>query len=171
MRLDTEDIRQRMSNLSNGELLSIVTTHRVEYRQVAIDLASEELRQRNIPLPAIDYSQLNAAPQPSRSPMRSYMKSGGVLAAVYLLSAGGALYLLVAFGDGVSGSADLDVYGMAAIWLLTLPWSLVLLAFAWAFVHDPEAPFFVLFFAMCAGLNAYLIYRVAGALSRGTGDK
>jgi hypothetical protein len=173
VRLDTEALRQSMSNLSDGELLSIVTTRRAEYRRVAIDLASEELRQRNIPLPVIDYSELNAAPQPGRFLMRSYMKSkpGGVLATVYLLLAGAALSLLFAFSDDVSDSADLSVYGLGAIWLLTLPWSMVLLPFAWALVHNTERPIFVLFFALCAGLNAYIIYRFAGPASRGTGDK
>lgn len=173
MHLDTEDLRRRVLNLSDGELLGIVTTHRAEYRPVAIDLASEELRLRNVPLPVIDYSRLDAAPPLGRSLMRDYMKSkpGRVLATVYLLLVGGALFLYVAF-DGVSGLADLSVVGLGAIWLLTLPWSSVMILFAWALAHsDASNPIFLLFFALCAGLNAYLIYRFAGAALRGTGDK
>jgi hypothetical protein len=94
-----------------------------------------------------------------------------LLAAVYLLLAGGALFLYVAF-DGVSGLADLSVVGLGAIWLLTLPWSSVLILFAWALVHsDASNPIFLLFFALCAGLNAYLINLVAGAVSRGASNK
>jgi hypothetical protein len=98
-------------------------------------------------------------------------KLGKVLATVYLLLAGGALFFYVTF-DGVSGSTDLSVVGLGAIWLLTLPWSSALILFAWALVHsDASNPIFLLFFALCAGLNAYLINRVANAVSRGMGYK
>jgi hypothetical protein len=173
MHLDTEDLTQRMLNLSDDELLSIVTTHRTEYRQVAIDLASKELMQRNVPLPAINYPQLNAAPQPGRSLVRDYMKSkpGRVLTTVYLLLAGGALFPIVAFSDDVSVSGNWSSYGLGAIWLLTLPWSMALLPFAWALAHNTGSPIFVSFFALCAGLNALLINRVAGAVTRGADYK
>ena len=140
MYLDAEALRRRMSNLSDDELLSIVTTHRAEYHQVAINLASEALTQRNIPLPVINDPQLKAAPQPGRSLMRDWMKSkpGRVLATVYLLLAGGALFLVITF------TGDLGTFGLAAIWLLTLPWSSVLILFAWALIHNAESPIFIL---------------------------
>jgi hypothetical protein len=167
---DTEGLRQRILNLSDDELLSILTTHRAEYRQVVIDLAAEELMQRNIPLPVINDPQLNAAPQPGRSLMRDYMKSkpGRVLATVYLLLAASALFLIIAFSS-IYDKTDLDVYGFVASWLLTLPWSLVLIPFV--FHSDFDSPMFLLFFALCAGLNAYLINLVAGAMFRGASDK
>jgi hypothetical protein len=65
MYLDTGILRRRMSNLSDDELLSIVTTRRPEYRQVAIDVASEELMQRAIPLPTTNHPRLNTAPRPT----------------------------------------------------------------------------------------------------------
>ena len=168
MYLDTGNLRRWMSNLSDDELLSIVTTRRAEYRRVAIDLAAEELMQRDIPLPTSNHPRLNTAPQPTSSQRGSEMKyNHSLLAAGYLLLAGGALFLYVAF-YGVSGLNDLSVVGLGAIWLLTLPWSSVLILFAWALVHsDASNPIFLSFFALCAGLNAYLINLVAGAVSRG----
>jgi hypothetical protein len=159
-----------MLNLSDDELLSIVTAHRAEYRQVVIDLASKELMQRNIPLPVIKDPQLNAAPQPGRSLIRDYMKSnlGRVPATVYLLLAGSALFFIIAFSS-IYDKTDLDEYGFVAILLLTLPWSVVLIPFL--FHSDIDNPIFLLFFALCAGLNAYLINLVAGAVFRGVSDK
>ena len=61
MYLDTENLRWRMLNVSDDELLHIVTTCRAQYRPEVIDLASQELMQRNIPLPTINYPQLNTA--------------------------------------------------------------------------------------------------------------
>ncbi|HEX8283953.1 MAG TPA: hypothetical protein VF588_11390 [Pyrinomonadaceae bacterium] len=66
MHLDTENFGHRVSSLSDEELWGIVTTHRAEYRQVAIELASKELMQRNIPLPVINQPMLNTAPHPRR---------------------------------------------------------------------------------------------------------
>ncbi|HYO91505.1 MAG TPA: hypothetical protein VEQ40_07710 [Pyrinomonadaceae bacterium] len=169
MHPDTEELSQRMLHLSDDELLSIVTAHRAEYRQEAIDLASKELRQRDIPLPVINAHQLKAAPQPGRSLMRDYMKSkpGRVLATVYLLLASSALFLIIAFSS-IYDKTDLDVYGFGAIWLLTLPWSMALILFVYH--ADLDNPIFLLFFALCAGLNAYLI-NLVGAVFRGASDK
>ena len=83
-----------------------------------------------------------------------------VLITTYLLLAGAALFLIVAFpppGD----RAHLGLYGLVAIWLLTLPWSMVMVIFSWALIHDTGNPVFLLFFAGCAVLNAYIMRRTA----------
>ncbi|MCV5863177.1 hypothetical protein OFN36_29650, partial [Escherichia coli] len=66
-------------------------------------------------------------------------KPGNILVTIYLLLAGAALFLIVAFpppGD----LAYLSVYGLGAIWLLTLPWSMLMILFAWALIHDTQNP-------------------------------
>lgn len=44
---EAEELKQRMSRLEDDELLKIVTTSRSNYREVAIDLATEELLRRS----------------------------------------------------------------------------------------------------------------------------
>jgi hypothetical protein len=85
---------------------------------------------------------------------------GTVLAAIYLLAAGCALFLILVFGSP-DDSGRLVAYGMLVIWILTLPWSVVFIAATWWLIEDPQNPAFLLYFGSCAGLNAYLIARIA----------
>ena len=88
-----------------------------------------------------------------------------VLITIYLLLVGAALLLIVAFPPP-GELAYLSIYGLGAIWLLTLPWSMLMILFAWALFHDTQNAIFLLFFAGCAVLNAYLIRRVANGTAR-----
>lgn len=76
--------------------------------------------------------------------------------ALYLLLAGGAMFLISAFPPP-GEMAYLSGYGLLVIWLLTLPWSLVMVLFAWALFHDSQNPVFLLFFAGCVAANVYLL--------------
>jgi hypothetical protein len=49
--IDVADLRRRMAQLDDEPLLGIVTTHRRAYRQIAIDVAAEELQQRGVSVP------------------------------------------------------------------------------------------------------------------------
>lgn len=83
------------------------------------------------------------------------------LTTVYLLAAGCALYLMVAFAPP-DNQAHIGGYGMMALWLLTFPWSVPLIVlFGWAFIHDTTNPIFLLYFAGAAAVNAYFIHRFA----------
>jgi hypothetical protein len=81
---------------------------------------------------------------------------GKVLTVIYLLAAGFTWYLHVTFRppDEV---AWVGAYGLAALRLLTLPWSVALIIFAWGLNLDSTGPIFLLYFAGSAMLNAYLI--------------
>jgi hypothetical protein len=92
-------------------------------------------------------------------------KLGNVLITIYLLLAGAALFLIVAFPPP-GELAYLSVYGLGAIWLLTLPWSMLMVLFAWALIHDTQNPIFLLFFAGCAVLNAYIARRITNGIAR-----
>ncbi|HLL75945.1 MAG TPA: hypothetical protein VK421_11875 [Pyrinomonadaceae bacterium] len=81
-----------------------------------------------------------------------------VLTAIYLLAAGFATSLHVTFRppDEVAWAG---AYGLAAIWVLTLPWSVALTIFAWGLINDSTHPVVLIFFAISAAANAYLIHR------------
>ena len=96
--------------------------------------------------------------------------SGAVLAVTYLSLVGVAMFLIVAFPPP-GEMAYLSVYGLGAVMLLTLPWSLIMIVFIWALVHDAQNIIFLLFFAACAGLNAYLIRRAVNGAARVTSGK
>ena len=81
-----------------------------------------------------------------------------VMAALYLSAAGFALCLRVLFRPP-DEAAWVGAYGLAAIWLLTLPWSVALTVFAWGLIHDSTHPVFLLYFALSALGNACLIHR------------
>lgn len=93
------------------------------------------------------------------------LKLSNILITIYLLLVGAALLLIVAFpppGD----LAYLSVYGLGALWLLTLPWSMLMVLFAWALIHDAQNPIFLLFFAGCGVLNVYIARRVTNGRAR-----
>ena len=46
MTIDVEALRRRMARLNDDELRAIVTVHRRSYRQIAVELAEDELRRR-----------------------------------------------------------------------------------------------------------------------------
>jgi hypothetical protein len=48
MTLDITDLRRRTAQLNDAALLAIVTTERRKYRQVALDVAADELRRRGL---------------------------------------------------------------------------------------------------------------------------
>lgn len=93
-------------------------------------------------------------------------KLSNILTVTYLLLAGGAMFLIVAFSPP-GEMAYLSVYGVMVIWLLTLPWSLILVLIAWALFHDAQNPVFLLFFASCVVANVYLLRKSFGG-SRNT---
>lgn len=48
---NVEDLQRRISQLPDEQLLDMLTTERVEYRQHALDLAAKELLRRGVDLP------------------------------------------------------------------------------------------------------------------------
>ena len=91
---------------------------------------------------------------------------GKIIAGIYLLAVGIALFLIHAFpppGD----IAYLSVNGVLAVWVLTLPWSLVLVPFMWALFHDAQNLVFSIFFIAGACANAYFIARIVNSFMRG----
>ncbi|HEV2800835.1 MAG TPA: hypothetical protein VGW12_10080 [Pyrinomonadaceae bacterium] len=93
-----------------------------------------------------------------------------ILTLIYLLLAGGAMFLIVAFPPP-DDMAYLSILGLGAIGILTLPWSSVLVLFAWALFHDTQNPIFLLFFAGCTVLNVYLFRKLVSASNRASGSK
>ena len=86
--------------------------------------------------------------------------AGKILAAIYVLAAGFAWYLHGTFRPP-DEAAWLGMYALAALCLLTFPWSVALLIFAWGLVHDTTGPIFLIYFAGSAAANAYFINRAA----------
>ena len=90
---------------------------------------------------------------------------GKIVAGVYLLCVGVAVFLIHAFpppGD----IAYLSVDGILAAWLLTLPWSIVLVPLMWSLFHDGQNMIFSVVFVAAAGVNGYLINRLVNGLFR-----
>ena len=58
MTIDVEALRRRMARLNDDELRAIVTVHRRSYRQIAVELAEDELRRRGLsPVPSVVVNQ------------------------------------------------------------------------------------------------------------------
>jgi hypothetical protein len=90
---------------------------------------------------------------------------GKIIAGIYLLAVGVALFLIHAFpppGD----IAYLSVAGALAAWVLTLPWSFLLVPFMWALFHDAQNLMFSIFFIASASANAYFINRIVNSFMR-----
>jgi hypothetical protein len=46
--------------------------------------------------------------------------------------------------------------GLLTAWILSFPWSMLTILVLWWFMHDYANPIFLVFFAICAILNAVL---------------
>lgn len=79
---------------------------------------------------------------------------------IYLLLVGIAMFLVIVFPPP-GRLAYLSVYGLLMLWGLTLPWSLIMVLFAWTWVHDAQNLIFLLMFTGCAALNVYFFGRDA----------
>jgi hypothetical protein len=91
------------------------------------------------------------------------MRAQVYVPAAYALLVVAALVLLLRFpppGD----FAYLSAFGLFAIFVLTLPWCLILLPFMWALMHEPQAPLFVAWFVISAIINTFLIWKFVQVL-------
>jgi hypothetical protein len=90
-----------------------------------------------------------------------------VIPAVYLL----AVCVCIALAFDFSGSIDTTWTGVLII--LTLPWSIVSILFAWALIHGAGLGFFATMYLFFAGLNAtalYFLFRLFGGQKNGGDD-
>jgi hypothetical protein len=81
------------------------------------------------------------------------MKANKLLAIIYLAVA--SVSFLISAGEGYWGN------GSTLSLLLTLPWSLTMVVFAWALIHD-GARSLLIFLIPFALLNCFLLYKMPG---------
>jgi hypothetical protein len=70
---------------------------------------------------------------------------------------------IVCMGEGRWGT------GTSLSLLLTLPWSVTMIFFMWALVHDGASSLLV-FLVLFAGLNFYLLYKIPARMKKGSAN-
>jgi len=78
----------------------------------------------------------------------------------------GVALFLIHYFPAPGELAHLSTRGLLAAWILTLPWSLMLVPLFWALFHDAQHIFFSMFFVTAAAINSFLIMRSVNALCR-----
>jgi hypothetical protein len=81
-------------------------------------------------------------------------KFSNIVTALYLLSVIICIYLAFDFAGSVDGMWTLVLI------LLTLPWSLFCIFFAWALFHGAGLEFSTFMFTVFAGINAFILWRL-----------
>lgn len=89
------------------------------------------------------------------------MKSNKLIVIIYLVVTGFSMFICIS--EGYLG------IGSLLTMIFTLPWSVSMIFFAWALIHDGARSLLV-FLIPFAGLNAFIIYRVTN-MRRARGRK
>jgi hypothetical protein len=126
---ETEELRQRMSRLSDDELMIMLTINPSDYRKVAINLATEEVLRRRISsgLP-VDESFVQSIEKHGDSPYYKAIRESKGSGIAWLP----AIILLSYFVQAIPQYYPLDVFGIVPIaivgGLLILPLGIILFA-------------------------------------------
>jgi hypothetical protein len=83
-----------------------------------------------------------------------------VAIAIYLLAVVVCIFLAFDFAGAINFNWTL------ALIVLTLPWSLVSIVFAWALIHGAGLGLFAFIYLAFAGLNSFIFYRLYSSLRR-----
>jgi hypothetical protein len=81
--------------------------------------------------------------------------------AIYMLSVGLCIIKAFDFAGAINTNWTL------ALIVMTLPWSIISILFAWALIHGAGLEFFALLYLSFAGINAAIFYRLCLVAQRG----